>query len=56
MAKEYFKGVLNMDAIVNLILDGSTSLDAPSIVRLVVMLMGLELFSVACGFLGSMKR
>lgn len=45
-----------MDAIVELILQGSTTLDAPSIVRLIVMLMGLELFSVACGFLGSMKK
>ena len=45
-----------MDAIVNLILQGGNTLDAESIVRLVVMLMGLELFSVACGFLGGMKR
>lgn len=45
-----------MDAIVDLILQGSETLDAPSIVRLVVMLMGLELFAVACGFLGGMKK
>lgn len=45
-----------MDEIVNLILCGSETLDAPSIVRLVVLLMGLELFSVACGFLGSLKK
>lgn len=45
-----------MDQIVNLILQGSETLDAPSVVRLIVMLMGLELFSVACGFLGSMKK
>lgn len=45
-----------MEQIVNLILQGSETLDAPSVVRLIVMLMGLELFSVACGFLGSMKK
>lgn len=45
-----------MDTIVNLILQGSDTLDAPSVVRLVVMLMGLELFSVACAFLGGMKK
>lgn len=45
-----------MDDIVNLILQGSTTLDAPAIVRLVVMCMALELFSVACSFLGGMKK
>lgn len=45
-----------MDAIVDLILQGSTTLDAPAVVRLIVMCMGLELFAVACGFLGGMKK
>lgn len=45
-----------MDELVYLILQGSDTLDAPSIVRLIVVLMGLELFSVACGFLGAMKK
>ncbi len=45
-----------MDEVVNLILQGSDTLDAPAIVRLVIVLMGLELFSVACGFLGGMKK
>ena len=45
-----------MEQIVNLILQGSETLDAPAVVRLVVVLMGLELFSVACGFLGGMKK
>lgn len=56
MEKRYVKGVQIMDEIVNLILQGSNTLDAPAIVRLVVMLMGLELFTVACGFLGGMKK
>ena len=38
-----------MDALVDLILNGSTELDAPAIVRLIVVVMALELFSVACG-------
>ena len=45
-----------MDAVVDFILQGSTTLDAPAIVRLVVMCMGLELFAVACGLLGGMKK
>ena len=45
-----------MDAVVNLILQGSTTLDAPAVVRLIVVCMGLELFSVACGLLGGMKK
>ena len=56
MEKCHIKGVQIMDEIVNLILQGSNTLDAPVIVRLVVMLMGLELFTVACGFLGGMKK
>ena len=35
-----------MDALVDLILNGSTELDAPAIVRLIVVVMALELFSV----------
>lgn len=45
-----------MDEIVNLIMGTSTTLDAPVIIRLCVMCMGLELFAVACGMLGSMKH
>jgi hypothetical protein len=45
-----------MEQIVDLILQGSDTLDAAAIVRLIVMVMGLELFAVACGFLGSMKK
>lgn len=45
-----------MDAIVDLILQGSTTLDAPVVIRLIVMCMGLELFAVACGLLGGMKK
>lgn len=45
-----------MDALVDLILNGSTELDAPTIVRLIVVVMALELFSVACGFLGGMRK
>lgn len=44
-----------MDEIVNLIMGSSTTLDAPVIIRLVVMCMGLELFSFACAALGQMK-
>lgn len=45
-----------MDALVDLILNGSTELDGPAIVRLIVVVMALELFSVACGFLGGMRK
>ena len=45
-----------MDAVVDLILNGSTELDAPAIVWLIVVVMALELFSVACGFLGGMRK
>jgi hypothetical protein len=45
-----------MDAIVDLILCGSDTLDAASIVRLIAMLMALELFAVACGYIGGMKK
>lgn len=44
-----------MDEIVNLIMGSSTTLDAYVIVRLIVLCMALELFSVACAMLGSMK-
>lgn len=44
-----------MDSLVSLIMGSSTTLDAYVIVRLVVICMGLELFSVACGMLGGMK-
>lgn len=45
-----------MDNLVNLIVGTSTTIDVYVIVRLVVVLMGLELFAVVCGMLGSMKR
>lgn len=45
-----------MEYIVDMILQGSATLDAPSVVRLIVMCMGLELLAVACGFLGGMKK
>lgn len=45
-----------MDALVDLILNGSAELDAPAIVRLIIVVMALELFSVACGFLGGMRK
>lgn len=45
-----------MEELVNLIMGSSTTLDAFVIVRLVVLMMALEMFAVACGFLGSMKR
>lgn len=44
-----------MDEIVSLIMGSSTTLDAYVIVRLIVMCMALELFSVGCAMLGSMK-
>ena len=45
-----------MDSLVNLMVGSSTSIDVYVIVRLVVVLMGLEMFSVACAMLGNMKR
>lgn len=44
-----------MEDIVNLIMGTSTTLDAYVIIRLVVLCMALELFSVACAMLGGMK-
>ena len=43
-----------MDAIVNLIVGTSTTLDVYVIVRLIVVMIS-ELFATACGFLGGMK-
>ena len=45
-----------MEELVNLIMGNSVTLDAYVVVRLVVVMMGLEMFAVACGFLGGMKR
>ena len=45
-----------MDNIVNLILGGSAELDGPAVVRLIVVVMALEIFSVACSFLGGMRK
>lgn len=44
-----------MEEIVNLIMGTSTTLDAYVVIRLVVLCMALELFSVACAMLGGMK-
>ena len=44
-----------MDVLVNLIVGNSTTLDVYVIVRLIVVMISLELFSTACGFLGGMK-
>lgn len=44
-----------MDAIVNLIVGTSTTLDVYVIVRLIVVMISLELFATTCGFLGGMK-
>ena len=44
-----------MDAIVNLIVGSSTSLDVYVMVRLIVVMISLELFATACGYLGGMK-
>ena len=45
-----------MDAIVNLIVGESTTLDVYVFVRLVVVMMALELFTMACGLIGGMKK
>lgn len=44
-----------MEAIVNLIVGTSTTLDVYVIVRLIVVMIALESFATACGFLGGMK-
>lgn len=44
-----------MDEIVNLIVGSSTTLDVYVVVRLIVLMMSMELFSVACGLIGGMK-
>lgn len=44
-----------MEEVVNLIVGSSTALDVYVVVRLVVLCMALELFSVACAMLGGMK-
>ncbi len=45
-----------MNEIVELIVGTSTTLDVYVVVRLVVVMMGLELFATACAFLGGMKK
>lgn len=44
-----------MDVLVNLIVGSSTSLDVYVMVRLIVVMISLELFATACGFIGGMK-
>ena len=45
-----------MDALVNLIVGESTSLDVYVIVRLIVFIVIMELVSLICAYLGSMKK
>lgn len=49
------RGEKVMNELVNLIVGSSTSLDVYVIVRLIIMMVALELFATACGFLGGMK-
>lgn len=44
-----------MEELVNLIVGSSTTLDVYVVVRLIVLMMAMELFSVACGLIGGMK-
>lgn len=44
-----------MDSLVNLIVGTSSTLDVYVIVRLIIVMIALELFATACGFLGGMK-
>lgn len=44
-----------MDTLVDLIVGTSTTLDVYVMVRLIVIMIALELFATACGFLGGMK-
>ena len=56
LAHTFFEGSEKiMDAIVNLIVGTSTTLDVYVIVRLIVVMISLELFATACAFLGGMK-
>jgi len=41
-----------MDALIQWILNGSTTLNVEVLVRLIIIMMALEIFAVACGFLG----
>ncbi len=45
-----------MDSLVQLIVGESTTLDVYVIVRLVVFVVIMELFSLACAYLGGMKK
>lgn len=45
-----------MDAIVDLIIGESTTLDVYVIVRLIVFVVVLELVSLICSYLGGMKK
>lgn len=49
------RGEKVMNELVNLIVGSSTSLDVYVMVRLIIMMVALELFATACGFLGGMK-
>lgn len=46
------RGEKVMNELVNLIVGSSTSLDVYVMVRLIIMMVALELFATACGFLG----
>lgn len=45
-----------MEELVYFITQGSAEIDALFMTRLVVVMMGMELFTVACGLVGKMKR
>lgn len=45
-----------MDSIVDLILQGSTTFDAPSVVRLIAFCVALEFGATICGLIGGMKK
>ncbi|MCM1441690.1 MAG: hypothetical protein NC131_21145 [Roseburia sp.] len=45
-----------MDEIINLIIGESTTLDVYVIVRIVVLMMVMELFSAVCAYIGGMKK
>ena len=45
-----------MQDLMNLIMGSSTTLDVYVIVRIILVCMALEMFSVACALLGGIKR
>ena len=56
MEKEYIKtGGVKMEELVMFFTQGSAEIDAFLIVRLVLVMMFMEFFTVVCGLLGGMK-